>query len=104
MAGLWELPGGKVEPGETPEQALVRELHEELRLETRTSCLTPLTFASHAYSSFHLLMPVFAVRIWKGQVNPPDQCLVRWLRPPEMVKLPMPEADIPLISLLRDLI
>jgi 8-oxo-dGTP diphosphatase len=102
MAGLWEFPGGKVEPGETPEAALIRELHEELGIETHTSCLAPLTFASHAYPDFHLLMPLFACRRWQGTPQPREGQTLAWVRPQALRDYPMPPADLPLIPILRD--
>ena len=102
MAGLWEFPGGKVEPNETPEAALIRELHEELGIETWTSCLAPLTFASHAYPDFHLLMPLFACRKWDGMVSPREGQQLAWVRPDRLRDYPMPPADLPLIPILRD--
>lgn len=104
MAGLWEFPGGKVEPGETPEQALVRELNEELGIDTWESCLAPLTFASHGYDDFHLLMPVFACRKWEGQLKPQEGQTLKWVRVNQLRDYPMPPADIPLIAMLRDLL
>ena len=102
MAGLWEFPGGKVESGETPEAALIRELHEELGINTWASCLAPLTFASHSYDDFHLLMPVFACRKWQGTPLPQEGQRLSWARVDQLRDYPMPAADIPLISVLRD--
>ncbi|MBT2131769.1 8-oxo-dGTP diphosphatase MutT [Aliiroseovarius lamellibrachiae] len=104
MAGLWEFPGGKIEPGETPEHALIRELHEELGIDTWASCLAPLTFASHAYDDFHLLMPVFACRKWEGQPHPREGQVLKWVRPEALRDFPMPPADLPLIPILRELL
>jgi len=102
MAGLWEFPGGKVEPGETPEHALIRELHEELGIDTWASCLAPLTFASHGYDDFHLLMPLFACRKWDGIPTGREGQALRWARPGALRDYPMPPADLPLIPILRD--
>jgi 8-oxo-dGTP diphosphatase len=101
MAGLWEFPGGKVEPGETPETALIRELQEELGIDTWASCLGPLTFASHGYDDFHLLMPLFACRKWQGIVQPREGQGLTWVRAADLRDYPMPPADIPLIPILQ---
>ncbi len=102
MEGLWEFPGGKVEEGETPETALIRELEEELGINTWESCLAPLTFASHSYDDFHLLMPLFACRKWEGTPSGHEGQAVKWVRPNELWSYPMPPADRPLIPVLRD--
>lgn len=102
LAGLWEFPGGKVEPGETPEAALIRELHEELGIGTWASCLAPLTFASHGYDDFHLLMPLFACRKWQGIPRPKEGQALKWVRASDLRDYPMPPADVPLIPILRD--
>lgn len=102
LAGLWEFPGGKVEPGESPEAALIRELREELGIDTWSSCLAPLTFASHSYESFHLLMPLFVCRKWEGIVQGREGQALAWVRPNQLRNYPMPPADIPLIPILMD--
>ncbi len=104
MAGLWEFPGGKPEPGETPEAALIRELEEELGIRTHARCLAPFTFASHAYPDFHLLMPLYVCRIFDGIPRPREGQELRWVRPRELTRLPMPPADRPLVAMLRDLL
>jgi 8-oxo-dGTP diphosphatase len=102
MAGLWEFPGGKVEDGETPEACLIRELHEELGIDTWESCLAPLSFASHAYEDFHLLMPLYACRKWRGTAQGREGQRLAWARPERLRDFPMPPADLPLIPLLQD--
>ncbi len=104
MAGLWEFPGGKVEKGETPEFALMRELEEELGIETRPCCFHPIAFASHGYDDFHLLMPLFACRVWKGTPQLKEHRAHAWVRPQNMLDYPMPAADIPLVTALRDVL
>ncbi len=104
MAGLWEFPGGKVDAGETPEQAIIRELQEELGIETKEACLAPLTFASHSYDDFHLLMPLYICRRWWGIVTPKEGQALKWVRSENLRDYPMPEADLPLIPALRDLL
>jgi len=104
MAGLWEFPGGKVHDGETPEQALIRELHEELGIDARRACLAPLTFASHAYADFHLLMPLYVLRSWSGTLQPREGQEIAWTRAARLRDYPMPPADPPLIPALQDLL
>ena len=104
MAGLWEFPGGKVEAGETCEQALVRELREELSIEVCLECLAPFTFASHAYENFHLLMPLFLCAKWEGEITPREGQTIKWVRASALRDYPMPPADLPLIPYLRDLL
>lgn len=101
MAGLWEFPGGKLEPGETPEAALARELHEELAIEVTTQDLVPLTFASHSYERFHLLMPVYLCRRWRGNITPRESQNIAWVEKDALGDYPMPDADAPLLPTLR---
>lgn len=102
MAGLWEFPGGKIKAGETPEAALIRELKEELGIDVTQACLAPLSFASHAYDDFHLLMPLYVCRQWDGQIVPQEGQATQWVRPRDMFGLDMPPADKPLVAMLRD--
>ncbi len=104
MAGLWEFPGGKLQEGETPEAALIRELREELAIDTVESCLAPIAFASHTYEAFHLLMPLFVCRVWEGTPQPREGQELAWVRPKDMGAYPMPPADKPLVAMLRDVL
>ena len=104
MAGLWEFPGGKVDPGETPEQALIRELQEEIGIDVTENCLAPFTFASHRYDDFHLLMPLYVCRVWEGSVVAREGQTLKWVRALALKDYPMPPADVPLIAMLRDLL
>lgn len=104
MGGLWEFPGGKVEPGERPEDTVIRELREELGIDVTEACLAPLTFASHSYDGFNLLMPLYVCRKWEGQVSGCEGQEIVWVKPMRLRDYPMPEADIPLIAPLQDLL
>jgi len=108
MAGLWEFPGGKVEPGERPEETIIREMQEELGVTIKEACLAPFVFASHSYEDFHLLMPLYLCRRWEGMVTPAEGQRTAWVRPRDLARegnpYPMPPADKPLIPLLRDLL
>ena len=104
MAGLWEFPGGKMQDGEFPEAALIRELREELGIDVTEACLAPFTFASHTYDDFHLLMPLYVCRVWQGFVTAREGQELKWVRPRDMEEFPMPPADVPLVAMLRDLL
>lgn len=104
MAGLWEFPGGKVDQGETPEFALMRELKEELDIDTRPCCFSPIAFASHGYDDFHLMMPLFVCRVWKGTVSGKEGQAFKWVYPSDLYDYPMPDADKPLVAQLQELL
>jgi 8-oxo-dGTP diphosphatase len=104
MAGLWEFPGGKSEAGELPEQTLIRELREELGITVKPACLAPFTFASHSYTDFHLLMPLYVCRRWEGTPTALEHAALKWVRPKDLAGYAMPAADLPLIPMLRDLL
>lgn len=104
LAGLWEFPGGKVETGENPEECLIRELNEELGIVVSKACLAPLSFASHGYQDFHLLMPLYVCRRWEGQVHGREGQALEWVRPAKLRTYPMPPADEPLVAALLDLL
>jgi len=104
LAGLWEFPGGKVEAGESPEDCLIRELQEELGITVKQACLAPFVFASHAYETFHLLMPLYLVRRWSGTVVAKEHAALAWVKPSRLSDYEMPPADAPLVAWLRDLI
>ena len=102
MAGLWEFPGGKIAAGESPEEALIRELDEELGIDTEQSCLAPFCFASHRYDSFHLLMPLYVCRVWEGHPVGREEQALKWVAARDLADLAMPPADVPLVAMLRD--
>lgn len=104
LAGQWEFPGGKVEPGETPEAALIRELEEELGITVKQACLAPFVFASHTYETFHLLMPLYLIRRWEGEPEAREHKALKWVRPNDMRNYEMPPADLPLVAWLQDFI
>lgn len=104
LAGLWEFPGGKIEPGERPEETLIRELAEELGITVKEACLAPLPFASHAYENFHLLMPLYVCRRWEGFAQPREGQALKWVRPRDLASYPMPPADLPLLPAIVDLL
>jgi len=104
MGGLWEFPGGKVEAGESPEAALIRELAEELGIVIKEPCLAPFSFASHSYVDFHLLMPLYICRRWEGEPQAKEHSALKWVRPKDLKDYPMPPADVPLVPMLRDLL
>ncbi len=104
MGGLWEFPGGKIEPGERPEEALIRELSEELGITVKEACLAPFSFASHSYADFHLLMPLYICRRWEGTPQAHEHAAIKWVRPKDLTNYPMPPADVPLVPMLRDLL
>ena len=104
LAGLWEFPGGKLEPGETPEQALIRELSEELSITVKQDCLSPLTFASHTYEKFHLLMPLYICRRYQGIPRGAEGQNLKWVKAADLDQYPMPDADKPLVPILKDLL
>ncbi|PXA85657.1 8-oxo-dGTP diphosphatase MutT [Caulobacter sp. D4A] len=104
LAGLWEFPGGKVEKGETPEQCLIREMHEELGITVAQACLAPFVFASHTYETFHLLMPLYLLRRWEGTVTAQEHKALAWVKPAQLSDYDMPPADLPLVAWLRDVL
>jgi len=104
MGGLWEFPGGKMEPGERPEETLIRELSEELGITVKEACLAPFSFASHSYADFHLLMPLYICRRWEGTPQALEHSALKWVRPNDLSNYQMPPADMPLVPMLRDLL